>query len=98
MTTMMEFLVKIEIDIALDFSAQDYANLLVQERTRGRELQEQGSIQRIWRIPGTKNNVGIWCASDATHLHSLLASLPLYRFMKIDVISLAVHPLEEDKK
>lgn len=98
MTTIMEFLVKIEIDVPSDFSTQEYADLLVQERIRGRELQVQGLVQRIWRIPGTKNNVGIWCASNATHLHSILASLPLYRFMKIDVISLAVHPLEEDKK
>ena len=92
----MEFLVSINIDVPYDFPTSDFEQLLKQERSRGQELKKQGSIVRIWRVPGSRNNVGIWSALDATQLHALLNSLPLFRFMKIDVVSLAVHPLEEE--
>ena len=36
----------------------------------------------------------VWQAADASELHDLLLSLPLFRWMDIDVQALAVHPLE----
>lgn len=90
----MEFLVRIKVDIPPSTEAAEIQQLTHLERIRGRELQEAGVIQRIWRIPGTTGNVGIWRAQDATDLHSALASLPLFKFMRIEVTALAVHPLE----
>ena len=69
----MEFLVSIKVEVPQDFPASSFEQLLVKERLRGQELKTQGSIERIWRIPGTRNNVGIWNATDATELHSLLS-------------------------
>jgi len=94
----MEFLVSINVEVPQDFPASSFEELVVKERVRGQELMAQGSIERIWRIPGTKNNVGIWKAKDASELHSLLSSLPIFAFMKIEIVPLAVHPLEEEKK
>jgi muconolactone D-isomerase len=94
----MEFLVSIKVEVPQDFLASNFEELLVMERLRGQELKAQGSIERIWRVPGTRNNVGIWKAADASELHSLLSSLPIFAFMTIEIIPLAVHPLEEDKK
>ena len=94
----MEFLVSIKVEVPQDFPASSFEQLLVKERLRGQELKTQGSIERIWRIPGTRNNVGIWKATDATELHSLLSSLPIFAFMTIEIVPLAVHPLEEEKK
>ena len=94
----MEFLVSINVEVPQDFPASSFEELVVKERVRGQELMAQGSIQRIWRIPGTKNNIGIWKAKDAGELHSLLSSLPIFAFMKIEIVPLAVHPLEEEKK
>lgn len=94
----MEFLVTIEVNVPSDYPQERFQELLSQERIRGIELKSQGYIYRIWRIPGTRNNVGIWHAIDSSELHRLLSSLPLFAFMKIEVIPLAVHPLEEDKK
>jgi muconolactone delta-isomerase len=42
--------------------------------------------------------VGIWKAEDASQLHLLLSSLPIFAFMKIEIVPLAVHPLEEEMK
>jgi muconolactone D-isomerase len=94
----MEFLVSIKVEVPQDFPGSSFEQLLVRERVRGQELKAQGSIERIWRVPGTRNNVGIWKAEDASQLHLLLSSLPIFAFMKIEIVPLAVHPLEEEMK
>jgi muconolactone D-isomerase len=49
---------------------------------------------RIWRIPGRTANVGIWEAPDATALHDLVSSLPLFPWLDVTVTPLARHYLE----
>lgn len=90
----MEFLVEIELTVPAELSDEEWDLLTDRERVRGRELQKAGTINRIWRVPGTANNVGIWKAEDASELHSALSSLPLFKYMDIAVKPLAVHPLE----
>lgn len=69
------------------------AELLAAELERGCELVEAGAIWAIWRVPGALRNVGVWEAPDATALHELIASLPLYRWLRTDATPLADHPL-----
>ena len=64
------------------------------KRVRGLELVAAGQIRRIWRIPGTSQNVGIWDAADATELHDLISSLPAFPWITAEVTALALHPLE----
>jgi muconolactone D-isomerase len=89
----VEFLVRIEIFIPPGIEADALADVLARERERGLELRKAGVIKAIWRIPGRHANVGIWEAADATELDELLLTLPLKRWMDIDVIPLAEHPL-----
>jgi len=91
---MQEYLVHIEINLTLDIDEQREAELYLRERVRGEELIHAGTLQRIWRIPGGRANVGIWVANDATALHDVFASLPLYPWMTVEVTELATHPLE----
>jgi muconolactone D-isomerase len=65
---------------------------------RGRQLRASGVLRSIWRVPGRLANVAIWSAPDADRLHELLTSLPLWRWMDVQVTALATHPLmaEED--
>lgn len=70
--------------------------LLEAERSRGRALREQGTILRIWRLPGARANVGVWSAEKATDLHEAIASLPMFPWMRTEVAALATHPLELD--
>lgn len=91
---MMDFLVRIEIRLPADLGSEARDELTARERARGLALKEAGSLVRIWRIPGRHANVGLWRAADATELHDLLASLPLFPWMDIEVQALAVHPLE----
>jgi muconolactone D-isomerase len=88
-----EFLVEIEIALPPSTPEEERAALYAAEAVRGLELRDAGSIVRIWRVPGRRANVGVWRAADATELHELLASLPLFPWMDVRVSALAEHPL-----
>jgi muconolactone D-isomerase len=92
----VEFLVRIEVALPPDMSAERRAELAAAEHERGLELRRRGTIKRIWRIPGGLRNAGIWEAADATELHDAIASLPFYPWIRTEVTALAVHPLEAE--
>jgi muconolactone D-isomerase len=90
-----EFLVRIEIELPHELAPDERAALELEEQRVGSELLRAGVILRIWRLPGRRANVGIWRASDASALHAHLTSLPMARWMQVEVTALAVHPLEQ---
>ena len=77
--------------------AEERSALLSAEAERGRELRDAGSIVRIWRIPGRLANVGLWEAADASELHELLSSLPVFQWTNIQVRPLAEHYLMRER-
>ncbi len=87
-------MVKIQVFTPETMEADQLLSLISAERARGKELKDAGTIARIWRIPGTKNNVGVWNAADASELHAAISSLPLFAYMNVEVTPLATHPLE----
>ncbi len=94
MSEIHEYLVQIRIDLPPATTPERTAELLDAERARGLALISEGSIGRIWRIPGRQSNVGIWRAESASQLHDKITSLPLFPWMAVDVTALATHPLE----
>ena len=90
----MEFLVRINVDLSADVTEPRRRELLEAEAERGRELLASGALRRIWRVPGRPANISLYEASDATELHALLMSLPLWPWMDVQVEALATHPLE----
>ena len=90
----MEFLVRIDIDLPADVTEPRRSELLEAEAKRGRELIASGALRRIWRVPGRWANVSLYEVSDATELHALITSLPLWPWMDVQVEALATHPLE----
>jgi muconolactone D-isomerase len=90
----MEFLVWIDVDLPPDLSEPRRRELREAEAERGRELLASGALRRIWRVPGRRANVSLYEAPDATELHALLTSLPLWPWMDVHVEPLATHPLE----
>ncbi len=87
----MEFLVSIKITLP-EGEAEKTAQLYEAEGIRAKELAKQGSILRLWRVPGQKANWGLWSAEDATALHQAISSLPLFPYMEVNVHPLAKHP------
>lgn len=88
----MKFLVQIEVELPSTMPEDERRRILAAELERGRELLASGAIESIWRVPGGLRNVGIWDAQDATALHELLASLPLFKWLRVQVTALAEHP------
>jgi muconolactone D-isomerase len=88
----MEFLVHIEIALDASLQANERDALYAAEAERARELAKTDHIVRLWRIPGRRASWGLWRAVDVTELHEVLSSLPLWPYMDVDVIPLALHP------
>jgi muconolactone D-isomerase len=90
----VEYLVEIRIELpAMDDVAT--GELLSREAARGRELIDAGKLRRIWRLPGERANISLYEVRDATELHDLLGSLPLWPYLTCNVTALATHPLEQ---
>lgn len=90
----MEFLLTIEVKLPPDTPEDRRQQLLAAEERRGRELIELGKLVRIWRLPGRLANVSLYRCTDATELHDLLSSLPLFPWFDVTVQALAQHPLD----
>jgi muconolactone D-isomerase len=90
----MEFLVTLRQDWGALRDHPRLAELVAAERRIGRLLIEEGTLVRIWRLPGHRANVGIWRADDATQLVAHLDRLPLRSWLDAEVVALAAHELE----
>jgi muconolactone D-isomerase len=93
----MEFLVHIEVRWPPDGDPQERDRLVSAEAVRARELAADGTIKRLWRIPGRRANYGLWSADDATALHTAISSLPFYPWLDVEVIALAEHPSDPQR-
>ncbi len=91
---MAEYLVRIALKRPETIDEESWKAMLSGERQAGLAHRRDGVIERIWRVPGTTSNIGIWTASDASELDRLLAGLPAFRYMTIQVEPLALHYLE----
>ena len=90
----MEFLVRIRVDFPPDMPSEQLADVMEREKARGRELKDAGTIVRIWRIPGRRENVAIWKGENADAIHDAIQSLPVFPWIDADVTALATHHLE----
>lgn len=91
----MRFLAHITVKLPHDLSDRERSELARAESDRGLELMEAGKLVDIWRVPGKQANVSLYEVSDATELHDLLTSLPMWRWLEVDVQPLAAHPLTQ---
>jgi muconolactone D-isomerase len=72
----MEFLVNIRFpDSSHRLSPEAHAELVVKERQHAAGLAAEGKLLRMWRVPGRRENWGLWSAADAT-VASYCPSLP----------------------
>jgi muconolactone D-isomerase len=88
---MMDFLVHMEV-ARIEGGDEREKQLREQEAARSGELAKEGILLRLWRVPGRRENWGIWRSDNADRLHEALSSLPLFRYLTITVHPLASHP------
>ena len=87
----MEFLVHMEVS-PIPEGPETEIKLREREAVRARELADMGILLRLWRVPGRRENWGIWRAKDIDTLHEALGSLPMFSYLGITVHTLAPHP------
>jgi muconolactone D-isomerase len=92
----VEFLVHMEVG-RIEGSSETEKVLRDREAIRARELADAGLLLRLWRVPGRRENWGVWSAENADRLHDALASLPLFPYLEITVHPLASHPNDPDR-
>ena len=90
----MEFLARIEQDIPPDIDPALRAAVKAAEAVRGQELVDEGKLRRIWRIPGRRAVYVLYEVDGPDELHEILASLPLFPWMDIEVTALGSHALD----
>ncbi|MFE4665509.1 muconolactone Delta-isomerase [Streptomyces sp. NPDC056716] len=90
----MEFLVNIQITWPHDMDPAHKDAVSAAERAHAAELAASGHLVRMWRVPGRMENWGLWQAPDATELHAIISSLPVWPWMSVTVHPLAVHPVD----
>jgi len=90
----MEFLVNIKITWPSAIPEDERVRLRRAEVALASELGKSGKLIRMWRVPGRRENWGLWRAEDPTQMHEILTSLPIWPFMDVEVHSLGVHPVD----
>ncbi len=90
----MEFLINIQIKWPESLSSDEIERLSIAERNMAASLADQGILKRMWRVPGRFENWGLWQADDATHMHEIISNLPVWPYMTVNVIPLAIHPVD----
>jgi muconolactone D-isomerase len=90
----MEFLVRADNRLPADFPSEQREQMRTGERAIAARWRAEGMLQRLWRVPGRTDWVGLFTAPDATVLHDELSTLPMYPWLRLTVQPLATHPQE----
>lgn len=96
----MLFHVKMEVNIPLDMPKAEAESIKKSEKEYAQKLQESGEWRHLWRIAGQYANISIFDVESVQALHDKLSQLPLFPFMKIEVMPICRHPssIKEDDK
>lgn len=94
----LDFLVEMDMRLPAEMTAEYRIKLMAEERKYTDVLAANGTLVRMWRIPGTHANWGLWAAPDATALHEALSNLPLFPWFHIKVHPLAAHSFDPGPK
>jgi muconolactone D-isomerase len=89
------FMVRIDVTMPADMPPKEKDDVRQRENDNSIELMKRKKLRRIWRIVGQVANFSVWEADSLEELHTLLVTLPMYPYMKIEVTPLIQHPLIE---
>ncbi|EYT54725.1 muconolactone delta-isomerase [Leucobacter sp. UCD-THU] len=94
MNDLNEYLVNIQITWPRDLPEDVIERLSVEERKMAAVRAAEGHLVRMWRVPGRRENWGLWRAANATQLHDILSALPVWPYMAVTVHPLAQHAVD----
>jgi muconolactone D-isomerase len=80
------------VDLPASMPLEEAAALKQTEKDFSQRLQREGKWRHLWRIAGHYANVSIFDVASVEELHTLLTALPLFPYMRIEVMPLCRHP------
>jgi muconolactone delta-isomerase len=87
-----EFLTLFKVNVPPAASSAAVTELTTREADRTSGLAADGSLIRLWQLPGPGRNLGHWQAVDAGQLEADLASLPMAAWLDVETTPLSRHP------
>lgn len=88
----MLYLVRMDVHLPHDLPVAQADEIKTREKAYAQDLQRQGKWQQLYRVVGEYANYSVFDVESNDELHTLLAALPLFPYMKIQVTPLAKHP------
>ncbi len=88
----MLYHVRMDVHLPHDLPAEVQERIVRQEKDYSQTLQREGKWVHLWRIVGDYSNYSVFDVESNDELHTILARLPLFSFMDIEVTPLAHHP------
>ncbi len=80
------------VHLPLDMPQETSALLKSEEKQLAQRLQRDGTWRHLWRIAGQYANVSVFDVESIDELHDTLILLPLFPYMKIEVLAMCRHP------
>jgi muconolactone D-isomerase len=97
----MEFLTTLITNVPDGTADATVEDTRSREALRAAELAELGHLLRLWRPPvepGEWRTLGLWRAGTETKLKDILATLPLHKWMTVEITPLSPHPNDPANK
>jgi muconolactone D-isomerase len=88
----MLFHVRMDVNLPPAMPEEQSTPLKKEEKAIAQALQASGKWRHLWRIAGQYANISVFDVDSVEELHTVLSTLPLFPFMKIDVMPLCRHP------
>lgn len=88
----MLYLVHMRVELPPGLPASEADALKAREKAYSQSLQAAGQWPHLWRVVGEYANYSVFDVPDHDTLHTLLSSLPLFPYMRLEVTPLARHP------
>lgn len=88
----MLYMVQMKVTVPQGLPTAEFDAIKAREKDYAQALQRSGQWRHLWRVVGEYANVSIFDVAGNDELHQLLAGLPLFPYMTIQVTPLARHP------
>jgi muconolactone delta-isomerase len=90
--TRTEFLTAFLLTVPPATNPADVDSVTAQETECARQLADDGSLIRLWTLPGHGRTLGHWQATDCPTMDEILQSLPMADWLTTETMPLARHP------
>lgn len=88
----MLFHIRMDVNLPPTMPQEQSTQLKSDEKAMFQRLQASGKWRHIWRIAGQYANISIFDVESVEELHALVSALPLFPYMKIEIMPLCRHP------